>query len=67
MPTDSEGLLDAPATAGYLGVTVVQLRDWRYRRTGPPYLKLGRRTVRYAKSDLDAWLRRHHVTAEVAS
>ena len=26
------------------------------RRTGPPFWKLSRRTILYAKADLDAWL-----------
>lgn len=30
------------------------LCQWRHKRTGPPYLKLGR-TVRYRRSDLDRW------------
>ena len=37
------------------GVPVPTLRDWRYRRKGPAFVKLGAR-VRYRESDLDAWL-----------
>lgn len=31
------------------------LIDWRYRRTGPAFLKIGRR-VRYREADVLTWL-----------
>jgi len=54
-------LLPPREAAEYLGVGLIALRDWRYRRIGPPYIRLGHRTVRYRKSDLDAWLERQRV------
>lgn len=39
-----------------LGLTPQLLADWRSRRVGPAYLKLGHRTVRYRSSDVDKWL-----------
>ena len=56
-----ESLYPPADAARYLAVTVTQLRDWRFYRTGPAYLKLGHRTVRYRREDLDAWLRRNRV------
>jgi hypothetical protein len=41
--------------ADYLDVTLACLRDWRSRKVGPPYLKLGR-LVRYKRSDVLLWL-----------
>ncbi len=41
--------------AEYLGVPVETLAQWRYRRQGPAYVKLGRRVV-YRTADLDAWM-----------
>jgi hypothetical protein len=37
-------------------VSAETLKDWRYRRVGPPHLKLGR-NVRYRLSDLKRWER----------
>lgn len=31
------------------------LEQWRYRRTGPRFVKVGR-DVRYRQVDIDAWL-----------
>ena len=41
--------------AAFLGVTEATLADWRYRRRGPAFVKVGR-LVRYRLEDLDAWL-----------
>jgi predicted DNA-binding transcriptional regulator AlpA len=46
----------APAdVADILGVPINSLKMWRYRRTGPPWLKLGRH-VRYRREELERWL-----------
>jgi len=37
-----------------IGVTLATLRNWRLRRFGPPYLKLGK-SVRYPQADYLAW------------
>jgi predicted DNA-binding transcriptional regulator AlpA len=36
-------------------VSVATLANWRYLRTGPPFVKLGH-AVRYRRSDLEAWV-----------
>jgi hypothetical protein len=41
--------------AAFLGVTEATLADWRYRRRGPAFVKVGR-LVRYRPEDLDVWL-----------
>jgi predicted DNA-binding transcriptional regulator AlpA len=48
-------LLDTTEVADYLGIPVNSLKMWRYRRTGPPWLKLGRH-VRYRQTTLERWL-----------
>lgn len=50
-------LLTAAEVAEFLGVPVNSLKMWRYRRTGPPWLKVGRH-VRYRRGDLERWLDR---------
>lgn len=48
--------LIAPADlAEQLSVTIGQLAQMRYLGTGPEYVKVGTR-VRYAPSDVQAWL-----------
>jgi predicted DNA-binding transcriptional regulator AlpA len=40
--------------AEQLGVTKATLANWRWRKYGPAYLKVGRK-VRYLQDDIDAW------------
>ncbi len=42
--------------ADYLGVPKQFLAIKRLRGGGPRYAKLGHRTVRYDRADLDAWM-----------
>lgn len=51
----SERLLTEAELSELTGVPVATLIDWRYRRKGPAFVKLGAR-VRYRESDVDAWL-----------
>lgn len=41
--------------ATYLGVAESTLEQWRWRKTGPRWSKVGR-YVRYRWSDIDKWL-----------
>lgn len=41
--------------ADYLGVPEHTLAQWRSRKEGPPYLKVGA-LVRYDSDDIEAWL-----------
>lgn len=40
--------------------------QWRYRRTGPSYIKFGRR-VKYLGADLNKWAEGSRVTTNMAS
>jgi len=56
----SSFLLDPIAAGIYLGgeekpLSVLTLCDWRTRRVGPPWVRVGR-LIRYRQADLDAWL-----------
>ena len=46
--------------AQYLGMSRIWLSQSRMRGTGPEYIKIGR-TIRYAVSDLDDYLKSHRV------
>ena len=45
---------DEKIAADFLGVSVRQVRNWRYRGGGPVYSKLGSRVV-YDVADLEAF------------
>lgn len=44
--------------AWFLGVAPEKLRDWRRRRHGPAFERLGHRLFRYSMADLLAWRER---------
>ena len=44
-----------PLAPTWAGIARQTLADWRTKRIGPKYLKVGR-LVRYRQVDLDAWL-----------
>lgn len=50
--------LATPQAAAYTGLASSTLQKKRMTRTGPPFVKLGRRVV-YFESDLDEWLTTH--------
>lgn len=43
--------------AQYLRITTAKLRSLAKTPHGPTVMRLGHRTVRYLRSDLDAWIR----------
>ena len=52
----NEQLLDTRQAARILGCTEAALELWRRKHTGPAYIRLGCRLVRYAPKDLQHWL-----------
>ena len=49
-------LLDTYEAAARYGLAPDTMLSWRKNRKGPPYIKVGGRTVRYRTVDLEAWL-----------
>ena len=49
-------LLDEREAAAILGASVQTLRNWRWRREGPRFRKIGLRMVRYRRADLEAFV-----------
>lgn len=63
---DCREVMDEFALADFLGLTVATLRKWRWLRSGPKFVKVGR-LIRYRKTDIDEWLDQQTVaTREVA-
>lgn len=50
-------LLSPRQVSELTGVPETTLAQWRYRKQGIPYLRIGR-LVRYAHADVDAYLQR---------
>ena len=49
-----------------MGVPMRTLEAWRWRRIGPPYVKLGKR-VGYRPEDIREWLARQTVNTDSGS
>ena len=47
--TEKDEFLTEEQLSKELGIPVPTLRTWRSRRVGPPYVKIGPRTVRYSR------------------
>ena len=50
------------AVADYLGTTTGNLAQMRYRGTGPKFIKLGHRAIRYSWVDVFAWIEANTLT-----
>jgi excisionase family DNA binding protein len=51
-----EELLTEKELASLLKVSARTLRAWRDAGEGPPAIKIGRRAIRYRRSDVERWL-----------
>ena len=64
----TEPLLTERQLARILNLEVRTLQAWRLRGgVGPPFLKLGNRSVRYDPQEVRAWLRRRRRASTSAS
>ena len=54
-------LLTTPQVAERLQLSASTLEDWRWKRIGPPFLRLSRGCIRYSAEAVDAWIARHAV------
>ena len=52
----SDSLLTDRELANYLRLKPITLRIWRSARRGLPYIRVGRRNIRYRFSDVQQWL-----------
>ena len=51
----SAELLTPEQAAEYLSLSSQTLAQWRWKTVGPPFVKIGKRAVRYDRSQLEAW------------
>ena len=61
-PKPEPGYMDTPAAAHHTGLSESFLNKLRMTEDGPPFIKVGRRAVRYRLGDLDAWMAGQLVT-----
>lgn len=50
-----EPLMTAAAAATLLQIDATQLARWRSAGTGPPWIRVTNRCIRYRPSDVQAW------------
>lgn len=55
----NDPLMTTMQVAEYLAIPVQSLYMLRHRRQGPPAIKIGAGTIRFRKSEVDAWLAQH--------
>lgn len=49
-------LLTPEEVARFLRISPAELKRWRNAKAGPPFVRLGHRTVRYSQQGLREWL-----------
>jgi excisionase family DNA binding protein len=58
MGEESGELMTEAAVARLLAVSLSTVKRLRASGEGPPAIKVGKRAIRYRRSDVEAWLRR---------
>lgn len=53
--SEAERLWTVEELARFLGVPVATVYQWRYRRQGPPGIRVGRH-LRFRRADIERWL-----------
>ena len=53
---NDKNLMTTKQVAEYIGIGMSTLLLYRMNRTGPRFIKILRRLVRYDRADVDAWL-----------
>ncbi len=59
-----DNLMTTHEAAAYLRIRPETLANFRASGTGPAYIRLGRKSIRYCRSDLDAYLAASRVAPE---
>ncbi len=54
-------MLNEREAAEIIGVSRFTMNGWRHRRTGPSWISISARCVRYRRADLLAWLEARRV------
>ena len=65
-PSYQKGLWSTKQACQFIGCAEVTLRTWRRAGTGPPFLRLNKRQIRYRPEEVSAWLDRCRATSTSA-
>ena len=57
LPSDDDALISAAMLPNYIPLAAQTFNRWRSERIGPPFIKLGKRTVAYRAGDIRAWIK----------
>ena len=55
IPTDDDKLVDEQFVAEYYGVSTRTVKTWRYRGSGPRYIRVAPQKVKYRWGDIRAY------------
>jgi predicted DNA-binding transcriptional regulator AlpA len=55
-------LITTQQAADMMGVKPSTLRNWRCAKTGPPFVQLTRRSVKYPQADIEKYVAERTVT-----
>ena len=66
MTRPASAYLSPEDLAARYGIDVQAVYHWNHKRTGPPYLRIGR-LVRYRLADVTAWENARRVSQKTAS
>lgn len=58
----AEQLMTPRELAAYFQVPEATVQQWRYKRVGPPSVRVGRH-IRYRPAEVEAWLERQSTPA----
>ena len=61
MDTTTSDMLNQREAAKLIGVSPFTMNGWRHRRTGPPFIRISSRCVKYRRADVLAWLEARRV------
>ena len=50
------GTMTSLEAAKHLGVSLATLKRWRAAGSGPEFIRMGERIIRYRETDLDRWI-----------
>lgn len=57
-------LLNERETSAKLSISIAMLRKWRRSETGPAFVKIGKRSIRYREDILDKFIQDGEVKRE---
>ncbi|OGI41832.1 MAG: hypothetical protein A2150_00515 [Candidatus Muproteobacteria bacterium RBG_16_64_11] len=52
---DADALIDEAQAAEFLGLSIKTLQKWRHTGSGPEFLRLSARCIRYRRRELIEW------------